>query len=199
MHVRLVNFAGVKDFKGSMDFIRDEVLPALGEQPGYVGTTVSANKADGVLGILSLWQTEKDQEASFKALAGVRQKGSEVVGGDMSIESYELLLADMKQPPVAGAALMVTRFTMDPATIDEDLAFFKDELLPQIKSTPGYLGVRNMVNRTSGEGIVGALWQDQDALEAAKAAAEARREVVKARGVRFNDVSFREIVLTDLR
>ena len=198
MHVRVVTFNGAKNVKGGIDYVRDEVLPALREQKGYAGATASASEADAVLGVLSLWQSEADRDASFAALAGTRKKGEEVVGGSMSAETFELLVADIKEPPTVGTPLSITRFSMDPAQIDEHMAFFKAEVLPGIKATPGYLSLRNMVNRQSGAGIVGVAWRDHAAREAADAAAVERRQKASARGIRFGDVTVREIVLADL-
>ena len=44
MHVRVVTFNGAKNVKGGIDYVRDEVLPALREQKGYAGATASAAK-----------------------------------------------------------------------------------------------------------------------------------------------------------
>lgn len=199
MHTRVVTFTGVKDVEGGIDLVRDEVLPVLNDQKGYRGTTVSADRTGGILGVLSLWDSAADREASFGALAKARQRGTEVTGGEMTIESFEELVADINEVPSAGSALMVTRISMDPANIDANLEFFKSEVLPRIKANPGYLALRNMINRDSGEGLVGSVWKDQDAMKAAGADALARRQPAIDRGVSFSDVSFRELVLVELR
>ena len=55
---------------------------------------------------------------------------------------------------------MVTRIGMDPGKIDENLAFFKSVMAPRMKASPGFRGMRNMVNRSTGEGMVGTVWSD---------------------------------------
>jgi len=198
MYVRLVTFTGVKDLKAGTEFIGAEVLPTLREQKGYGGATVSASKADGVLGVLSLWETEAAREASFAALAVTREKAGEIIGGQMSVESFEQLVVDIKEPPVPGSALTVTRFNMEPAAVEDHLAFFKSEVLPGIASTPGYRALRNMVNRDSGEGLLGVVWKDEAARDAASAGGAERRKLAVARGIRFGDITSRELVLADL-
>ena len=199
MHTRVVTFTGVKDFEGGLALVRDEVLPVLNEQKGHRGTTLSADRSGGVLGVLSLWDTAADREASFGALAKARQQGVAVTGGEMTVETFEEMVADIAEVPTVGSALMVTRVTMDPAQVDANLGFFKSEVLPRIKANPGFQALRNMVNRETGDGLTGAVWKDRASMEAAAADALSRRDAAISRGVRFGDVSYRELVLVELR
>jgi heme-degrading monooxygenase HmoA len=72
-------------------------------------------------------------------------------------------------------------------------------VLPQIKANPGFCAVRNMINRQTGEGIVGTVWADKASTDAAAEAGEARREQAVQRGVTFGEQTKREIVFVDLR
>jgi hypothetical protein len=56
-----------------------------------------------------------------------------------------------------------------------------------------------MINRETGTGIVGAVWRDQESMKAAAADAQTRREDAISRGVNFGDVSFRELLIVELR
>jgi heme-degrading monooxygenase HmoA len=94
---------------------------------------------------------------------------------------------------------MVTRISMDPEKIDENTAFFKSDVAPRITGSPGFRGMRNMINRSTGEGIVGTVWSDSDARKGAADEALSRRSEGMARGVTFGEVSFREILTLDLR
>ena len=82
---------------------------------------------------------------------------------------------------------------------DENLAFFKSDVAPRIKASEGFRGLRNMMNRATGEGIVGTAWSDQEALNRAAADAQTRRDEATSRGVRIGERSMREIVLVDLK
>ena len=104
-----------------------------------------------------------------------------------------------QEPPRPGSALMVTRISMDPGKVDENLAFFKSDVAPRIKASEGFRGLRNMMNRATGEGIVGTAWSDQEALNRAAADAQTRRDEATSRGVRIGERSMREIVLVDLK
>jgi heme-degrading monooxygenase HmoA len=199
MHNRVLTFTGAKNIDDGVAFVRDNAVPVLQEQKGYSGTTASADRDGEVLGILSLWETEADRDASFGPLAELRQQGLDVVGGELTVESFEQLVEEMKSPPTAGSALMVTRISMDPAKIDENLVFFKSEVVPRISAAPGFLALRNMMDRKTGRGLVGSAWADEDAMKQAAAQAEARRDEGRARGVSFDGDSYREIVFADVR
>ena len=200
MHTRVVTFTGAKDIDAGIRLLSEQVIPVLNTQRGYRGVTASANRAGGDFAVLSLWETPADLDASEGALARSRQEASKVIGGDLKVETFEQLVAEVGQsPPAPGSALMVTRFSMDPARINDNIAFFRSNIVPRIRALAGFQGLRNMINRATGEGIVGTVWSDQEALKRAADDAQARREEAVARGVKFGDVTFREIVLVDLR
>jgi heme-degrading monooxygenase HmoA len=55
-----------------------------------------------------------------------------------------------------------------------------------------------MMDRKTGRGVVGSVWADEDAMKNAAAQAQARRAEGRARGVSFDEDSFREIVYSDM-
>ena len=198
MHTRVLTFSGATNIDDGVAFVRDNATPVLREQKGYRGSTASADRAGGVLGVLSLWETEADRDASFGPMAELRQQGLDVVGGELTVDNYEEVVQEMASPPPVGSALMITRISMDPSKVDENLGFFKSEVAPRIKAAPGFRALRNMIDRKTGRGIVGSAWADQDAMKNAAAQAEARRDEGRARGVSFDGDSFREIVFADM-
>ena len=199
MFTRVLTFRGAKNIDGGVGLVRDSATPVLREQKGYRGTSVSADRDGGVFGILSLWDTEANRDGSFDALAGLRQQALDVMGGELTVESFEELFQEIASPPTIGSPLMITRISMDPSKIDENLGFFKSEIVPRIKAAPGFRALRNMIDRKTGRGIVGSVWADQDAMKNAAAEAQARRDEGRARGVSFDGDSYREIVFADMR
>jgi|SRR5580704_1358604 heme-degrading monooxygenase HmoA len=199
MFTRLLTFTGTDNIDAGVTYLRDEVLPVLHAQRGYRGVTASASQSERVIGILSLWDTAADRDASDSALGKARQEAAKLVGGDLSVETFELMVAEIREPADVGSALMVTRLSMEPAKIDENLGFFNREVLPRITAAPGFRALRNMINRQSGEGVVGSAWADQEAMMAASEQAMARRPEAISRGVNFGETSYREIVFADLR
>ena len=199
MHARVITFRGAKNIDDGVTYIEEKVKPFIKEQKGYGGMTASADRAGNVFGILSLWETEADRKASEAALDSARQEGLSIIGGDMTVENFEETLVDLGAiPPGPGAALLVQRVSMDPSVLDDNLAFFKSEIAPRIKANPGFLAIRQMVNRTTGESILGTVWQNADNLQAAVSEAQARRSEGEARGVTFGEESRREILFVDM-
>lgn len=198
MYARIVTITGAKDIDAGIRWLREQLPPALKDQKGFRGMGVSADRTGGVLGVLTLWDTEADREASWEAQAAGRQEAQDIIGGQVSMESYEELLAEAgSTPPGAGSKLMLLPVTMDPAKVDENLAFFKSHVLPGIRANRGFQFVRLLMNRKTGHGLGGTVWADEDAMRAAAAGdQEGRRESV-ARGVQFGEESRQEIVFTD--
>ena len=198
MYTRVLTFTGVKDVDAALSMVRDTALPVARSQRGYLGVVASADRPGGVFGILSRWETEADRDASESALAKTRQETVERIGGEVTVEMFEERVVEVTQPPTPGSALMVTRFRVDPAKIDETIGFFEHEIAPQIAAAPGFRALRNMINPQTGDGIVGTVWDDQPTMQAAAEAAQTRRAEATTRGVTFGDISYREIIFTDL-
>lgn len=198
MYTRVVTLSGVKDVDAFLASLQETALEALRSQRGYKGFSVSADRAGGVIGTLSMWETEADRDASDSALAKLREDTAAKFATDMKVDSFEDRVLEMSKPPAVGTRLMVTRISMDPAKVDENLELFKQEVLPQIKAAPGFRTLRNMINPQTGEGMVGSIWDDEQTMQAAAEAAMARRPEATARGVNFGETSYREIIFVDM-
>ena len=199
MYTRVTTWTNATDIDGGIAYMKSTALPAFREQQGYRGSSASADRSAGTFAVLSMWATEADRDASESALGKTRNEASEIIGGTVKAERLEELVTEVVQPPVPGCALMVTPFSMDPAKIDENLSFFNSEIVPQIKAAPGFCALRNVVNRSSGEGYVATIWRDRAAMdEQAESAAVSRRDAASNRGISFGDISLREIVVVDV-
>ena len=199
MHVRITIVNGATDVDGGIQYLRKEVVPALGQQQGYRGLTVSGDRASGTLNILAQWETQADMDASESAIDKIRNEAVQVIGGTFTVERYEQLLFEVQPPgPTVGAKLHIREIKMDPAKVDGNLAFFKQVIVPEFRSSPGFLGVRNLMNRSTGEGRVGTTWTDDASLETQLAQTEQRRARAAERGVTFGADRFAEVLFTAL-
>jgi heme-degrading monooxygenase HmoA len=199
MHARVVTFTGAADIDAGIGVIREKVLPVMRDQKGYRGLHASADRSHDVLGVLTIWDTAAERDASWDAVAPMRRENMAAIGGDVSVGRYEVLLQEIGSiPPAAGSALLLVPVDMDTARVDEHLAFFRIQVLPEITVSPGFQAVRLLMNRETGRGMTATTWSDQAAMAQAAAATEARRQEAAARGVLFGAASYREIVLTDI-
>jgi heme-degrading monooxygenase HmoA len=199
MFTRVVTFTGATDIDAGLRYLQDTVVPLLREQNGFRGVTASADRQGAVLGVLTLWETEADRDASESTLTKARAEAQRVVGGQITVEHFEELLVDVVKVPAIGSALLVRRISMDPSRIDENLDFFRREVLPVMRSSAGFCAVRTMVNRQTGDGATGTVWTDRGALDAWVEASEARRRNAADRGVTFRELSKREVIFAELR
>jgi heme-degrading monooxygenase HmoA len=198
MFTRIVTFTGASDIDAGVRYLQDTAAPLLHGQNGFRGVTASADRSGAVLSVLSLWATEADRDASESSVIKARDEGQRVIGGDFAVERFEELLLEVVRPPAVGCSLLLQRISMDPARIDGNLAYFRQDVLPLIKSNAGFCAVRNMINRQTGAGLVGTIWTDRVAMEAAAEAARAPRQRAAQRGVTFGEENKREIVFLDL-
>jgi hypothetical protein len=199
MYTRVTTWTNATDIDGGIAYMKGTALPVFHEQQGYRGSSASVDRSAGTFSVLSMWATEADRDASESAMGKTRDQATEIVGGTVKAERLEELVSEVVQPPGPGCALMVTPYSMDPAKIDENLDFFNTEIVPQIKAAPGFCALRNMVNRSSGEGYVGTIWTDRAAMDVqVEGAGASRREAASTHGISFGDISLRDVVVVDI-
>jgi heme-degrading monooxygenase HmoA len=199
MHTRLLTFTGATNIDAGVEYLRNEAIPVLNAQRGYRGVSASADRPGALFGILSLWDTEADRAASDSALGKAREEALELVGGSLSIENLEEVASAVTKPPGPGCALFVSRVSMDPASVEDNISFFKDQVMPQMQAAPGFCALRNMIDRESGRAVVGTIFEDRASLDAYAATTEERRAPALARGITFGETSIREILLAEMK
>jgi heme-degrading monooxygenase HmoA len=190
---------GAENIDAGVAFLRDKVIPEMEGQAGFRGLIASGNRSNGDFGILGIWDTQENLEASDSAVSKLRKEAMAALGGQITVETMEQLVAEVVQPQdLTGRPLRIVRVKMDPAKVDEHAAFFRSDVLPELKAAKGFLGVRNMVNRSKGEGAVGTIWTDEDSMRAGEARAEERRQLALARGIELSQPRYRTILLSHL-
>ena len=195
MHVRISTITGASDIDGGIAFLRDQVVPQLQQQKGFRGLNASGDRAAGLVTVLTSWDSEADLDASESAADKARSDAVRVIGGEVSVDRYEQLVWERGDtPPGPGARLHIRQISMDPSRIDENVEFFRQAVLPEMKATPGFLGCRNLINRATGTGRVGTVWADEEALRGALANADQRRARAVDRGIEFGDDQVLEVL-----
>jgi heme-degrading monooxygenase HmoA len=97
MFARVSTLQGPPDLlEASLAVIRQEVLPAFRERPGFKGILSLVNPERGTSITITLWQSETDMHASDKEAQSLRAAAAEA-GDDqiLSVERYEVGLYDM--------------------------------------------------------------------------------------------------------
>ncbi len=104
----------------------------------------------------------------------------------------------MAAEPQVGDPMYTERITMDPSKADEQIAYFKAEVLPRMQAAPGFRACRNMLERAAGRGNVGVIFSDKDLLDAQLEHADEWKEMAASRGVTLSDLSVREILFSHI-
>jgi heme-degrading monooxygenase HmoA len=195
VHVRQVTFRGARNIDAGVAYIREDVLPMMSAQHGFHGISVSADRDGEVLGALTMWASEEALDASDSALDKARDGAVKIVGGVMTVETYEQTTEAIARLPVAGNALIVTRMTVHPSSIDEQILYFERDLLPTIEAQPGFCAIRTMVNRRHGRCVVGIVWENRRTLDAYMVSMPGVRDIAQNRGIRFDEFSCRDLLL----
>jgi heme-degrading monooxygenase HmoA len=195
MYTRLFTWTNATNIDAGIEYVRDITLPLMHIQKGYRGLSATVDRSMGKLSVLTIWESEADRDAGH---SGSRTtQAIDLIGGTMQVEVFEELDSEVVNPPMPGSALMAAPFSMEPTTIDENLRFFKSEIVPQIKAAPGFCSLNNMVNRKTGEGYVRTVWADRAALDNQVEGAALRRQTASARGIAFGEPGYLEFVLVD--
>jgi heme-degrading monooxygenase HmoA len=185
MHARLVTITGT-DVDAALKFVDEKVGPAAAQQRGFRQLAASGDRSRGVLSVVSVWETKQDLDASDSAIAKLRQEALSSFGGQADVAVFEEVVMEVgATPPAPGCVLQVARFHMDPGKIDANVEVFKNEVVPRMKSLRGFRAVRQMIDRTTGEGRTGIVFSDRAAMEAGQ---ETRSQLMKAareRGIEF--------------
>lgn len=195
MHVRLSMINGASDIDRGIEFLGSEVVPQLQQQKGFRGLNASGNRETHEVSILTMWDSPADLDASESMADKARTDAVKVIGGEVTVERYEQLVWELGTvPPAPGAKLHIRHIRMEPSKVDDNADYFRQDVLPQIKSTPGFLGVRLLMDRATGQGRVGTMWADDESRQGSLARAEQRRATAQSHGVEFGREQFLDVL-----
>jgi hypothetical protein len=196
MFTRLLTFRGATDIDAGLEYLREEVLPILETQRGFRGVSASADGVGNLLTILSLWDTEADRSASDSALGKAREVALKLVGGALEVENFEEVVQVSAEPPVVGRVLNVVRVRMEPVSMVDNIAWFKESIVPMITAQEGFSALSNMVDWVTGSGLSGSVFENKECADSSLAGIPERRSAAEERGVTFESINQREVLLS---
>jgi hypothetical protein len=89
-------------------FVRDEVIPGIMKLDGCVGLSCIVDRDAGRLIATSSWATEEAMRASDSQVAGLRERGKEILQGTLSVEEWEVAVMHREHQTADGACCRVT-------------------------------------------------------------------------------------------
>lgn len=193
MHARLLFVTGA-DVTAAAKFLEDRA-PVIAAEKGFRQLAASGDRSRGYLSIISVWDSREDLEASDSALADLRQEGLAAFGGQMTVRVFEQVAFAVGQtPPQPGCVLRLVTYQMDLSQIDENISWFKSDVLPAMLASPGVRAVRNLVDRETGEGRVGSVYSDESVMESTEGDRAQRMAAARERGIEFGEESILEVL-----
>lgn len=201
MHVRINTLHGDKgQVDAAVEFVEGTARPAVEAAAGCRGLATLVDREAGVTFVASYWESADAMRDSEPVVAEARERAGAVGGGDVTVERYEVAIARRLSKPAPGAPTRMLRSEQDPATTDESIAVYRDELLPQLLAIPGLCSVQLVVDRESGKGMSITAWTDDAAVAGAQEALERLRAVATDRlNVRFTGVDSYTMVNSTVR
>ena len=190
MHARSLTVLGdPRALDAGIGHIRDEVMPAVRELPGYVGLSMLVDRSSGRSTVISAWRDEPSGRAAAAALRAVHGRAAAVLGGPPEDEQWSIAVLHRDRAAPAPACVRATWLRINPGHADHVVDVYRLALLPQIREFEGFCGAGLLVDRESGYGVSMVGFAGHEAMRRTRNLAA----VVRERGAREVDAEVVEV------
>jgi hypothetical protein len=180
--------------------IRDVVMPALQEMPGWIGLSTMVDRDSGRCITTSSWESEEAMRDSAEAATKLRDRAAEMFGGKATAEHWEIAALHREHSSDPGACVRATWVTLPPDLMDAGIEYFRESVLPQMEHLPGFCSASLLVDRETGRGVACASFGNRDALESNRDRVTAlKADSMRAAGASEVDEGEFELVIAHLR
>jgi quinol monooxygenase YgiN len=199
MFARSTTIQGAPDaVDRGITYIRDEVMPTLTAMEGCVGMSLLVDRESGRCIATSAWRDEATMRASAEALASLRERGGEILGGSPQVEEWEVAVMHRDHASADGACCRVT--WARPRDMDATIEMWRTQLLGRFEQMAGFCSASLLVDRARGITCGTVTYDSQGAVMASREGArEIRDMVAREMGVEFLDVAEFDLALAHLR
>jgi heme-degrading monooxygenase HmoA/predicted ester cyclase len=176
MHVRMNMAAGdPARLDETIRYLQGTVRPHVEALHGNRGLACLTNADLGVCIIASYWDTHDAMTASEQAVQVSRKEMTEMLGGTVTVEHYEVPVFVRRSRPKEGAGIRMTRIDTPVTDVDAGIEEFRNTAVPALMDMSGLCSAQLMVDRATGRGIVVTAWEDEQALNASRSDAASMR------------------------
>ena len=183
-----------------IDFVRDEVMPAVEHMPGCLGLSMMADRDSGRCIVTSAWGQLDQMRASDAAMVPFRERGGKVLGGAPFVEEWEIALLHRDHHAARGACVRVTWTHGDPSRTDDAVALFRSETLPALQELAGFCSASMFIERSRGTAVTSVTYDSREAMDASRERAmRLRHKTAQDTGSDVLDVAEFELLVAHLR
>ncbi len=181
-------------------FVRDQVMPAVREMDGFVGLSMLADRSTGRCIVTAAWQDEQAMRASAEGVSRMRERAREIMGGEMDVHEWEIVVVHRRHEAPEGACTRVVWSRADTDRLDQVVDAYRMTLVPQMEELPGFCSVSLVLDRGRGEAASAVTFDSREAMERSRDDAVRMRDTfVSAMEVSITDVAEFDLVLAHLR
>ena len=192
--------AQTSNIDAGIAYVRDEVMPALQDVDGYVGLSLLVDRESGRCIATSAWETEDALRTSTEQAAPLRDRATEIFGGDVTVDPWEIGVLHRDHRSNEGACVRATWIKMPPDQVERAIEFYKTSVLPSLEDLEGFCSASLLINRSSGRGVSSATFDSHDAMERNREQAkELRNTRTRELGADIVDVGEFDLAIAHLR
>jgi len=201
MHVRMNMLAGdPARLDEANRYIEGTVRPHVEALHGNRGLACLTNADLGVCVVASYWDTHDAMTASEQAVEVSRKEVTQLLGGTVAVEHYEVPVFVRRSRPQGGAGVRLARFECPPGSMDTLIEEFRNTGVPALMDIPGLCSAHMMADRTTGRCIAITTWENIDAMAASRSAtAGLRADAVARTHAQFRSVEEYKLMFSSVR
>ena len=168
---------------------RDVVMPKVRAMDGCIGMSVLADRSTGRCIVTTAWRDEEAMKATAGAVMTMRADAAAMMGGEASVDEWEVAYLHRDHRAADGACARVTWTTCDPAAIERVIDAFKMGIMPHVEQLEGFCSASLFVDRPSGRGCLTVTYDSEQAMAVTRDAAMGlRADLAQETGMRVTDV-----------
>lgn len=192
--------ADPESIDAGVEFVRDEVMPALLAMDGCVGLSMLVDRASGRCIATSAWDTERAMRASEYNARPLRDRTAEILGDRAQVDEWEIALVHRDHATADGACVRVTWMRFKESDFQRAVNIYKLVSLPAIENLDGFCSASLLVNHEAGIAVSSVTYDSREAMELNRQGADAvRSTVAREAGVEVLDVGEFDLALAHLR
>jgi hypothetical protein len=184
----------------AVDYVRHEVMPALGTIPGWVGLSMMVDRGTGECITTTSWEDVDAMRASSDRLTEFRDRVGGMLNAPPTVQEWQVAVMRRADPAHVDRWCRVSWLRIAEGRMDRGIDVYRTSLLTRIEALPGFCSASLMVDRARGRVSSTASFKSLESLEQAREEAWLIREDgVREADVDIMDAAEFELAIAQLR